>query len=699
MVRKVIKRDGRVVDFDPERIVNAIFKAANAVGEGDRRRACLLADQVVQAISAAWGDRLPTVEHIQDEVERVLVQNGLTSVAKAYIIYRRQHEDLRSFKGVLLNTDAMVSDYLGLGDWLVNENSNMNYSLQGLNNYLVSAVTAEYWLRKIYPPEVADAHRSGELHLHDLALLAPYCCGWDLRQLLLEGFGGVAQKVESRPPRHFRSALGQAVNFLYTLQGEAAGAQAFSSFDTFLAPFIRFDGLGYAEVKQALQEAVFNLNVPTRVGFQTPFVNITLDVTVPENLMEEAVVVGGQLTDYRYGDFQAEMDLFNLAFCEVMTEGDARGRVFSFPIPTYNVTKSFPWDSAVVRSIMGMTAKYGIPYFANFVNSTLSPDDVRSMCCRLRLDNRELRKRGGGLFGSNPLTGSLGVVTVNLPRIGYLSATEEDFFRRLDRAMELARTSLLAKRKLLERLTDAGLYPYSRRYLADVKERTGEFWRNHFNTIGLIGMHEALLNHRPLKGAGITTPEGQRFAGKVLDHMREQLLAFQKVDGYLYNLEATPAEGTSHRLAKLDKELYPAIITSGTEPGYYYTNSTQLPVGYTADLFEALDLQDGLQVKYTGGTVFHGFLGERIEDVEVCATLVRRIADHYRIPYFTLTPTFSVCQEHGYIVGEQPKCPTCGGMTEVWSRVVGFYRPVVNWNVGKQAEFRDRVAYAVQDTV
>lgn len=694
MIRKVIKRDGRIVEFDVERIVNAIYKAGAAVGEGDRRKACQLADQVVQAVAAAWSDRLPTVEHIQDEVEKVLIQNGLTSVAKAYIIYRQQHEELRSFRGVLMNTEKMIAEYLGLEDWRVNENSNMNYSLQGLNNHIVSAVTAEYWLKKVYPPEVAEGHRTGELHIHDLALLAPYCCGWDLRQLLLEGFGGVAQKVESGPPRHFRSALGQVVNFLYTLQGEAAGAQAFSSFDTLLAPFIRFDRLEYPDVKQALQEMIFNLNVPTRVGFQTPFVNITLDVVVPGNLANEAVVAGGQLTDHRYGDFQAEMDLFNLAFCEVMTEGDARGRIFSFPIPTYNITKAFPWDSQVARSIMAMTAKYGIPYFANFINSDLSPDDVRSMCCRLRLDNRELRKRGGGLFGSNPLTGSVGVVTVNLPRIGYLSASEVEFFRRLDQAMELARVSLVTKRKQLERLTEDGLYPYSRRYLSDVKQRTGGFWSNHFNTIGLIGMHEALLNYRPLAGSGITTPVGQEFAVRVLDHMREKLVEFQEADGYMYNLEATPGEGTAYRLAKLDKGRFPEIITSGTDAPFY-TNSTQLPVGYTSDIFEALDLQDDLQARYTGGTVFHGFVGERLEDTETCKRLVLRIVNRYRIPYFTVTPTFSICQEHGYFSGEQETCPACGLPTEVWSRVVGFYRPVGNWNPGKRAEFRDRQPYAV----
>ena len=694
MIRKIVKRDGRIVEFDQERIVNAIYKAAAAVGEGDRRQACELADQVVRLVEADGGDRLPTVEGVQDVVEKVLIAAGLAKTAKAYILYRRQHQEMRSFQGLLVDAERMIGQYLELDDWHINENSNMNFSLQGLNNHIISAVTSEFWLQKVYPPEVAEAHRNGDLHLHDLSLLAPYCCGWDLRQLLLEGFGGVAQKVESRPPRHFRTVLGQVVNFLYTLQGEAAGAQAFSNFDTLLAPFIRSDGLTYGEVKQALQEFVFNLNVPTRVGFQTPFVNLTLDVTVPETLAGEAAIVGGRLTETPYGAFQPEMDMFNRAFCEVMTEGDARGRIFSFPIPTYNVTGSFPWGSPVGRAIMAMTAKYGIPYFANFINSDLSPDDVRSMCCRLRLDYRELRKRGGGLFGANPLTGSIGVITINLARLGYLSGTEEEFFARLDRLVELARVGLKTKRKLLERLTESGLYPYSRHYLAAIKERTGEYWGNHFNTIGVIGMHEALLNYRPGRGQDITTPEGQSFAVRVLDYLRQKLLSFQESDGQLYNLEATPGEGTSHRLARLDRQQFPEIITSGGEHPYY-TNSTQLPVGYTSDIFTALDLQDELQTKYTGGTVFHGFLGERLEDVDACAALVKRIATAYRVPYFTITPTFSICPDHGYLAGEQERCPSCGSQTEVWSRVVGFYRPVQNWNAGKRAEFRERRTFAV----
>ncbi len=591
-------------------------------------------------------------------------------------------------------TKRLITDYLSHSDWRIKENSNMNYSLQGMNNHIISQVTTAYWLQEVYPSSIGQAHLAGDLHIHDLSLLAPYCCGWDLKHLLLEGFGGVAEKVTSRPPRHFRTALGQVVNFLYTLQGEAAGAQAFSNFDTLLAPFIRYDGLTYPEVKQALQEFIFNLNVPTRVGFQTPFVNITLDVVVPETLGQEGVIIGGTLQDLQYQDFQQEVDWFNLAFCEVMMAGDAQGRIFSFPIPTYNLTANFPWETAVGKKIMAMTAKYGIPYFANFINSDLSPEDVRSMCCHLRLDNRELRKRGGGLFGANPLTGSIGVVTVNLPRIGYLSQTEDEFFQRLSQVMELARESLKIKRELLEGLTERGLYPYICRYLGPVKEGTGQYWHNHFNTIGLLGMHEALLNFKPLRGQGITTVEGNQFALKVLDFMRTKLVDFQAADGQMYNLEATPGEGTTYRLAQLDKQYFPGIITSGGEEPYY-TNSTQLPVNYTTDIFAALDLQEELQTRYTGGTVFHGYLGEQIEDLSTCSVLVQRIAEKYRIPYFTITPTFSICQNHGYLPGEQSSCPYCGQETEVWSRVVGFYRPVKNWNVGKQSEFGERIEYAL----
>lgn len=691
MPEKIIKRDGRVVSFDQERIINAVFKAAKAVGGADRRTAGKLSQEVVAVLNERYHDTLPSVEDVQDIVEKILIENGHAKTAKAYILYRKQHEELRNFQHLLLNTEKMFQEYLGGEDWRINENSNMNYSLQGLNNHIISAVTSKYWLEKVYPEQIREAHRQGDFHIHDLSLLAPYCCGWDIAELLENGFSGVSQKVESAPPRHFRTALGQIVNFFYTLQGEAAGAQALANFDTYLAPFIRYDKMSYKEVKQAMQEFIFNLNVPTRVGFQTPFVNITMDVTVSSVLANQPAIIGGEFKNETYGEFQEEMDMLNLAFCEVMMEGDARGRIFTFPIPTYNITPQFDWESPVVERILEMTARYGIPYFANFVNSDLSPEDVRSMCCRLRLDNRELRKRGGGLFGANPLTGSVGVVTINIPRLGYLSTGEDEFFERLQKYMELARDSLLIKRNVLEKMTELGLYPYSRHYLHSVKERFGGYWHNHFNTIGLVGMNEGLLN---FLGKDICYEESRQFAVKVLDFMRDLLLQFQKESDQLFNLEATPAEGTAYRLAKIDRELFPEIITAGKDAPYY-TNSTQLPAGYTDDVFSALDLQEELQIKYTGGTVFHMFLGERLEDIEVCKKLLQRIMGGYRIPYVTITPTFSVCPDHGYLPGEQYQCSNCGKETEVWSRVVGFYRPVQNWNKGKQSEFKERKVFSV----
>jgi ribonucleoside-triphosphate reductase len=688
---KIIKRDGRVVTFDQERIINAIFKAAKAVGGADRRAAGKLSQEVVNIINENFRDSLPSVEEVQDIVEKVLIENGHARTAKAYILYRKQHQELRNFQHLLLNTEKMFQEYLGGEDWRINENSNMNYSLQGLNNHIISAVTSKYWLERVYPEEIREAHRQGDFHIHDLSLLAPYCCGWDLADLLENGFTGVSQKVESAPPRHFRTALGQTVNFFYTMQGEAAGAQALANFDTYLAPFIRYDGMNYKEVKQAMQEFIFNLNVPTRVGFQTPFVNITMDVTVSPVLKDQPVMIGGEIKKETYGEFQEEMDMLNLAFSEVMMEGDARGRIFTFPIPTYNITPQFEWDSLMVQKIMEMTGRYGIPYFANFINADLSPEDVRSMCCRLRLDNRELRRRGGGLFGANPLTGSIGVVTINIPRLGYLSRDEDEFFARLEKLMELARNSLLIKRNVLEKMTELGLYPYSRHYLRSVKERFGGYWYNHFNTIGLVGMNEGLLN---FLGKDICSEEGRAFALKVLDFMRNLLLEFQKESEQLFNLEATPAEGTAYRLAKIDKELYPDIITSGQDSPYY-TNSTQLPADFTDDVFSALDLQEELQIRYTGGTVFHIFLGERIEDIAACKKLLQRIMGRYRVPYVTITPTFSVCLDHGYLTGEQYECTYCGKETEVWSRVVGFYRPVQNWNKGKQSEFHERKVFTI----
>ncbi|MCS7120829.1 MAG: ribonucleoside triphosphate reductase [Nitrososphaerota archaeon] len=695
MMKYVRKRDGKLEPFDQERITNAIWKAARAVGGTDRELSKRLSDQVVRELEKRFGeDGVPTVEEIQDTVEKVLIEKGHARTAKAYILYRKQHQDLREL-AVLLSSSDLVEQYLDLNDWYVRENSNMSYSLQGLNNYLTSKVIEKYWSSRVYPPNIADAHYSGDIHIHNLGVLGPYCVGWDLRDLLLTGFRGVPGKIESKPPKHLRTALGQVVNFFYTLQGEAAGAQAFSNFDTYLAPFIFYDGLDEREVKQALQEFFFNINVPTRVGFQTPFTNITLDLNVPEFMKDEPVIIGGQLMDEAYGDMQDEMDIFNIAFCEIMAEGDARGRVFTFPIPTYNITNEFDWESPVAEKIFEMTAKYGTPYFSNFINSDMKPEDVRSMCCRLRIDNRELRRRGGGFFGANPLTGSIGVVTINLPRIGYLADNEDSFFERLEQLMILAKDSLEIKRKVLERFTEKGLYPYSRFYLRYVKESTGSYWKNHFSTIGIIGMNEALLN---LFGYGIATEEGRDFAVKVLNFMRERLMEFQEETGNMYNLEATPAEGASYGLARTDKRKYPDIVvanenylSSGAEP--FYTNSTQLPVDFTGDLFEALEHQECLQPLYTGGTVFHIFLGERLYSWRLAAEIVKRVAYTTRIPYFTLTPTFSICQTHGYISGEHKVCPTCGVRCEVYSRVVGYLRPVDQWNDGKQAEFRIRKTF------
>ena len=691
-MKYVRKRDGRLEEFDKNRITNAIWKAARAVGGRDRKLAERLSDQVVKMLEERFGeDGVPTVEEIQDTVEKVLIENGHAKTAKAYILYRKQHQDLRELAALLSSSD-LVEQYLNLDDWRVRENANMSYSLQGLNNYLSSTVVAKYWISRVYPPNIADAHFSGDIHIHDLGVLGPYCVGWDLRELLISGFGGVPGKIESKPAKHFRTALGHVVNFFYTLQGEAAGAQAFSNFDTYLAPFIRYDGLSEKEVKQALQEFFFNINIPTRVGFQTPFTNVTLDLTVPSFMKDEPVIIGGKPTNDTYEEMQDEIDLFNIAFMEVMAEGDAKGRVFTFPIPTYNITKDFKWDSPVSEEIFEVTAKYGTPYFSNFINSDMKPEDVRSMCCRLRIDNRELRRRGGGFFGANPLTGSIGVVTINLPRIGYLSKDEDEFFERLEDLMILAKDSLEIKRKVIERFTEKGLYPYSRYYLRFVKEAYGKYWKNHFSTIGIIGMNEALLN---LFGVSIATPEGTDFAVKVLKFMRRKLIEFQQETGNIYNLEATPAEGTSYRLARIDKRKYPDIIVAnekylskGVEP--FYTNSTQLPVDCDMDLFEALEHQDKLQPLYTGGTVFHIFLGERLYSWEAAANLVRKVAYNFHLPYFSVTPTFSICPSHGYISGEHKACPYCGAKCEVYSRIVGYFRPVDQWNDGKQAEFSIR---------
>lgn len=648
------KRDGRVVPLDQDKITDAIFKAAQAVGGSDRATAQDVSDSVTGILSIIYKDgRIPTVENVQDLVEKMLIERGHAKVAKAYILYREQHRKIREGKSLLNEGLDLIDNYLDQSDWRVNENSNMSYSLQGLNNHIATAVTAKYWLERIYPPEIKEAHENCDFHIHDLGLLSAYCVGWDLKDLLVKGFGGVPGKVESSPARHFRSALGQVVNFFYTMQGESAGAQAFANFDTYLAPFIRYDGLSYPEVKQAMQEFIFNMNVPTRVGFQTPFTNVTLDLTPPSTLTEEYVTIGGELQKEQYGDFQEEMDMFNAAFAEVLSEGDARNRIFTFPIPTYNITSNFDWDNTNLNPVWEMTARYGIPYFANFINSDMDPEDARSMCCRLRLDNRVLRKRGGGLFGANPLTGSIGVVTINMPRLAYLSETEEEFFEELVRLMDLARDSLETKRKVLESFTQNHLYPYTRHYLSDVYMRDKKYWNNHFSTIGLVGMNEACMN---MLNTDISSAEGRDFGVRVLDFMRERILQYQDETGDLFNLEATPAEGVSYRFARHDRERFPDIKASGTlEP--YYTNSVHLPVSHTDDMFDVLDHQDDLQTRFTGGTVVHLFIGEKIDDIELVKSLVKKIASNYSLPYFSITPTFSICPVHGYIPGAHKYCP------------------------------------------
>lgn len=695
MFHSIIKRNGVEVSFDAEKIARAIMKAGVATGEFDAPIAKRLALRALTLAQQALGEKTPTVEEIQDIVEEVLLTSPYRKTAKAYILYRDQHARIREIAARA--NGELIDQYLNQRDWRVNENSNMTFSLQGLNNYVSSEITSSYWLNQIYPAEIRKAHLDGDFHIHDLNVLAVYCVGWDLKALLVEGFRGVGGKVESRPARHFRSALGQIVNFFYTLQGEAAGAQAFSNFDTLLAPFIRYDRLTYADVKQALQEFLFNINVPTRVGFQTPFTNVTLDLVVSKTYADEAVIIGGEPQTATYCEFQPEMDLFNRAFLEVMYEGDAAGRVFTFPIPTYNITPDFDWDNPSLDMLWKVTARYGVPYFSNFVNSDMKPEDARSMCCRLRLDNRELKKRGGGLFGSNPMTGSIGVVTINLPRLGYLAYDEDDFLKLLEERLVLAKESLEIKRKVLEQFTRNDLYPYSKYYLRDIEKHFGCFWKNHFSTIGVIGMNEACLN---LFGEGIASAAGQAFALRVMDYLRSRLLEFQEATGNNYNLEASPAEGASYRLAKLDKEKYPDIISASSlnapeggtrEP--FYTNSTQLPVNYTDDIFEYLDLQDELQCKYTGGTVVHIFSGERVEDHEAVKDLVRTICRSYRLPYFTFTPTFSVCPQHSYIAGEVATCPKCGKPTEIYSRVTGYLRPVAQWNKGKKAEFELRKTF------
>ena len=695
-LRWVKKRDGQIVDFDQSRIEDAIFKALTATAQGDGKKAKRLANKVVKILNRRFKkEEIPHVEQIQDVVEEVLILEGLVETAKAYILYREQRRRIREAVAVVDESTEIVDRYLQELDWQVHENANMTYSLQGLNQYSISTIAKKYWLNKIYPKEIREAAANEDFHIHNLETLAPYCEGWDLYDLLLRGFGGVPSKIESRPAKHFRTALGQLVNFLFTLQGESAGANAVSNFDTLLAPFIRYDNLNYPQVKQAMQEFLYNCMVPTRVGFQTPFLNVTIDINPPEFLAKQPVIIGGQPQKETYGEFQEEMNIFNRAFYEVLMEGDARGRPFTFPIPTVSITKDFNWDNPALNPMWEATAKYGVNYFQNFVQSDMKPEDFRSMCCRLRLSNKELYKRGGGLFGSAPLTGSIGVVTINMPRIGYLSKTKKDFFERLGHLMDLAKESLEIKRKALENFMEKGLYPYSKYYLASVKKLRNSYFGNHFATIGLMGMNEALLN---FIGDNIASKRGRRFTLEVLDFMRDKLVKYQEETGNMYNLEATPGEGTSYRQARTDKEKYPEIITAGTKKVPYYTNSTMLPVNYTDDIFEALKLQDEIQCKYTGGVVLHLFLGERVSDPQMAKELVKKVFENFHLPYITLTPTFSICPSHGYLSGEHFFCPQCTikQPCEVYSRVVGYYRPVQQYNTGKQQEFKERKVFKIR---
>ncbi len=688
---QIIKRNGDVVPFNREKIENAVFKATRAIGRPDRAKANRLSADVLEKLSKLEIRELPTVELVQDQVERTLFEDGDFQLAKAYILYRKQRELARNAQELFSNIEV-VDDYLGISDWRVNESANSAYSLQGLNQHISTTITSQYWLDRIYPENISSAHKQGYFHIHDLGFLSVYCVGWDLRDLLLSGFRGVNGKTQTKPARHFRTALGQIVNFFYTMQGEAAGAQAFSNFDTLLAPYIRKDNLDYKQIKQCIQEFLFNMNIPTRVGFQTPFTNITMDLHVPDFLKQEQIVWGGEIQEDVYGSFQNEITLLNKAFAEVMLEGDAAGSLFSFPIPTYNITPDFDWDNSDYDSIWEMTAKYGIPYFSNFVNSDMKPDDVRSMCCRLRLDKRELIKRGGGLFASNPLTGSVGVVTINLSKLGYEAISENNFFEKLKNLMILARESLEIKRKTIENYTEKGLYPYSKFYLRDIYKRFNCYWKNHFSTIGINGMNECCLN---FLGKDIGHPESKSFAIRVMDFMRNVLEGFQEETGNIYNLEATPAESTAFRFARIDTIQYPDIITAnqkaykeGAAP--YYTNSTHLPVGYSDDIYEVLSLQDDLQVKYTGGTVLHVFTGDTNMPAMSAKNLIRKITKAFHLPYITISPTFSICPSHGYIPGEHFSCPECNSETDVYSRIVGYMRPVNQWNKGKKQEFKDR---------
>ena len=685
---RVTKRDGTIAEFDIAKISAAITKAFDAVGKQYHPSVMdMLALRVTAEFEPKIKDELVAVEDIQDCVEKVLSEAGYADVAKAYILYRKQREKVRNVGSALLNYKDLVDNYLQINDWRVKENSTVTYSVGGLILSNSGAITANYWLSEIYDPEVAEAHRNADLHLHDLSMLTGYCAGWSLKQLIQEGLGGVVGKITSSPASHLSTLCNQMVNFLGIMQNEWAGAQAFSSFDTYLAPFVKVDNLTQKEVKQCIQSFVYGVNTPSRWGTQAPFSNITLDWTVPRDLADQPAIVGGRERDFTYGDCQKEMDMVNKAFIEIMIEGDANGRGFQYPIPTYSITRDFDWSETENNKLLfEMTAKYGTPYFSNYINSDMEPNDVRSMCCRLRLDLRELRKKSGGFFGSGESTGSVGVVTINLPRIAYLAENEADFYARLDKLMDIAARSLKTKRTVITKLLNAGLYPYTKRYL-------GTF-DNHFSTIGLIGMNEVGLNANWLR-KDLTHPETQAFAKDVLNHMRERLSDYQEMYGDLYNLEATPAESTTYRFAKHDKKHYPDIITANENGTPYYTNSSHLPVGYTEDIFSALDVQDDLQTLYTSGTVFHAFLGEKLPDWKAAAQLVRKIAENYKLPYYTLSPTYSVCKNHGYLSGEVSVCPECGERTEIYSRITGYYRPVQNWNDGKAQEFKDRKVYDI----
>ena len=689
---QVLKRDGKITDFDLDKITQAITMAFEAQEKNFVPSVIdFLALKVTANFEPKIKDGLIAVEDIQDSVESVLVQAGYDDVAKAYIIYRRQREKVRNIKTTVLDYKQIVDNYVKINDWRVKENSTVTYSVGGLILSNSGAITANYWLSEIYDDEIANAHRNADIHIHDLSMLTGYCAGWSLKQLIKEGLGGVPGKITSAPASHLSTLCNQMVNVLGIMQNEWAGAQAFSSFDTYLAPFVKVDNLTYDQVKKCIESFIYGVNTPSRWGTQAPFSNITLDWTVPADLAEQNCIIGGKEVDFKYKDCKAEMDMVNRAFIEVMIEGDANGRGFQYPIPTYSITKDFDWSATENNKLLfEMTSKYGTPYFSNYINSDMEPSDVRSMCCRLRLDLRELRKKSGGFFGSGESTGSVGVVTVNIPRIAYLASDEADFYRRLDHIMDIAARSLKIKREVITKLMDAGLYPYTKRYL-------GTF-NNHFSTIGLVGMNEAGLNAKWI-GKDMTSRETQKFSKEVLDHMRERLSDYQEQYGDLYNLEATPAESTSYRLAKHDKKRFPDIVTAHEGGTPYYTNSSHLPVGFTDDIFSALDIQDDLQTRYTSGTVFHAFLGEKLPSWESAANLVRKIAENYKLPYYTLSPTYSVCKDHGYIAGEKKECPVCGGKTEVYSRITGYYRPVQNWNDGKTQEYKDRVTYNIDTSV